>query len=242
MKIGYVGAHPFAEVKSGFTSFYLGIKSVVNNVVMEVKYTNSWFDIDKEKSTAKALIDKGCVIIGQHADSTGAPQACQEAFENGTVAYSVGYNVSMLDVAPDAALTSATNVWEAYYEQNIKAVMDGGKPIQDWAKGFSDGAVAITALGKNVAAGTQDKVNETIDGIKNGTVKVFDINKFTVNGQKVTTYTVDLSRIDFSNNTVIYEGPKKEVIVDGEFKESEFRAAPYFDLIIDGISAPVENS
>ena len=125
IKIGYVGAYPYAEVVSGYTAFYLGIKSVVENVVMEVQYTQSWFDIAAEGQAAKALMADGCIIIGQHADSTGAPAEVQAAYDAGTVAYSIGYNVDMLSVAPKAALTSATNVWGVYYTYAFGQLLKG---------------------------------------------------------------------------------------------------------------------
>ena len=146
IKIGYVGAYPYAEVVSGYTAFFLGIQSIVPNVVMDVTYTNSWFDITKEAAAADALMADGCVIIGQHADSTGAPSAVQAAQEKGTVAYSIGYNVDMLSVAPQGALTSATNKWEVYYEYAFSTMMKGEKIATDWAEGYESGAVAITAL------------------------------------------------------------------------------------------------
>ena len=119
VKIGYVGAYNYAEVVSGYTAFFLGVQSVYPDVQMEVMYTNSWFDIDKEGAAAEALIANGAVIIGQHADSTGAPQACQEALKSGTTVYSIGYNIDMLATAPDAALTSATNNWGVYYTLSL---------------------------------------------------------------------------------------------------------------------------
>ena len=185
IKIGYVGAYPYAEVVSGYTAFYLGIKSVVENVVMEVQYTQSWFDIAAEGQAAKALMADGCIIIGQHADSTGAPAEVQAAYDAGTVAYSIGYNVDMLSVAPKAALTSATNVWGVYYTYAFGQLLKGEDIDTDWAKGYSDGAVAITALGESCAEGTQEKVDEAIAAIKAGTLHVFDINTFTVDGKKV---------------------------------------------------------
>lgn len=116
VKIGYVGAYNYAEVVSGYTAFFLGVQSIVPNVVMEVKYTNSWFDIDKEGAAAEALIANGAVIVGQHADSTGAPAATQKLHDAGTICYSIGYNIDMLETAPTAALTSATNNWSVYYK------------------------------------------------------------------------------------------------------------------------------
>lgn len=236
VKVGYVGAYPYEEVVSGYTAFYLGIKSVVSNVVMDVQYTSEWFHYDYEQSAASLLINKGCVIIGQHADSEGAPGACEKALKDGKVVYSVGYNVDMLTNAPTAALTSATNNWKVYYQYAIKKVMDGEKLDQNWAKGYSDGAVDITKLGTSVAPGTQEAVDAAVKGIKDGTIKVFDTNNFTVGGEKVTSNIVDLSYINFATGEVVFEGQKVETVVDGAVVESHFRSAPYFSLRIDGIT------
>jgi len=228
--IGYVGAYPYAEVVSGYTAFFLGIRSVYDKVSMEVIYTNSWFDIAAEGEAANTLMSHGCVVIGQHADSTGAPTAVQAALDSGKVAYSVGYNVDMLGVAPDAALTSATNNWSVYYTEAFQAVVNGEKIPTDWAKGYDADAVAITDLGTSVAAGTQEKVDETIASIKDGSLKVFSTDTFTVGGAKVDSHVVDMTG-DFDSD----DEADKEAIWDGYFHESELRAAPSFDLRIDGI-------
>ena len=231
IKIGYVGAYPYAEVVSGYTAFYLGVKSVIENVVMEVQYTNSWFDITAEGEAAKALMSDGCVIIGQHADSTGAPSAAQEVHESGEEVYSVGYNVDMLNVAPDAALTSATNNWSVYYKYAFECLINGEKIDTDWAKGYSDDAVAITELGSACAEGTDAKVAEVEAALKDGSLHVFDTSKFTVDGKQLDSYHVDLNG-DFACDD---DNPDAEAIKDGYFHESELRAAPSFDIRIDGI-------
>ncbi len=241
VKIGYVGAYPYAEVKSGFTAFFLGIQSVYEKVAMEVTYTNSWFDIEMEGAAAEKLMADGCVIIGQHADSTGAPAAVEAALKNGTVAYSIGYNIDMLDVAPTAALTSASNNWSVYYTEAIGAAMKGEEIPTNWSEGYETGAVNITALGESCAEGTEEAVNTAIAAIKDGTLKVFDTSKFTVNGEHLTEAMVDLSYMDFSANppAVVYEGETVNAIkTEGDvsyFAESDFRSAPYFALDIDGI-------
>lgn len=229
VKIGYVGAYPYAEVVSGYTAFYLGIKSVVENVTMSVQYTNSWFDITAENEAAKALISTGCVIIGQHADSTGAPAACEEANKAGTVAFSVGYNVDMLATAPNAALTSATNVWSVYYTYAIGQIMNGGEVDTNWSQGYAEGAVAITDLGPNVAEGTAEKVAEVEAAIAGGTLHVFDTTTFTVEGAEVTTFLARDTDGDWTNDT-------DEAIFDGYLHESYFQSAPCFSLRIDGIT------
>ena len=227
-KIGYVGAYPYAEVVSGYTGFYLGVKSIVENVAMEVLYTNSWFDITKEAEAENTLIADGCIITSQHADSSGAPSAAQAALEAGTTVYHVGYNVDMLAVAPDAALTSAQNDWSVYYTYAIGAALNGEEIDTDWAKGYADGAVMISELGPSCAEGTQEKVDEVIAGLIDGSINVFDCANFTVNGETVTSFMA----IDVDGDFVGDEG---EAIEDGIFHESTLRSAPYFSLRIDGI-------
>ena len=242
VKIGYVGAFNYAEVVSGYTAFFLGVRSVMPNVVMEVMYTNSWFDIDKEGAAAEALIANGCVIIGQHADSTGAPAATEKMLGTGRICYSIGYNIDMLDTAPNAALTSATNVWGVYYTEAIQAAMNGEEVPVDWAKGYEDGAVAITTLGSSCAEGTAEKVAEVEAALKDGSLKVFDTSTFTVDGQTVTSAPIDLTFYDYSTGSpvALYQGETKEAITDGSFSESTLRSAPYFALRIDGITEDAE--
>ena len=230
IKVGYVGAYNYAEVVSGYTAFFLGIRSVVPNVAMEVNYTNSWFDIDKEGAAAEALVANGCVIIGQHADSTGAPAATEKLYQQGKLCFSVGYNVDMQEAAPDTALTSATNNWGVYYTYAIQTVMDGGQIATDWARGYADDAVGITELGPACPEGTAEYVEKVEQQLRDGTLHVFDTTKYTVDGQQVTSDMIDLSYMD------TYKGETLEAVQDGYFSESTLRSAPYFAERIDGIT------
>ena len=227
VKIGYVGAYPYAEVVSGYTAFFLGIQSVYPDVSMEVQYTNSWFDITAEGTAAEALMADGCVIIGQHADSTGAPAAVQAAQDAGKVAYSVGYNIDMLSVAPTAALTSATNDWGKYYTYAFECMLNGEEIATDWCEGYTADAVGITELGQSCAAGTAEKVDEVVAALKSGELQVFDCSTFTVGGEHPTSILIDMDG-DFTGET--------EGVVDGVFMESSLRSAPGFTARIDGIT------
>ncbi len=229
IKLGYVGAYPYAEVVSGYTAFYLGVQSIVPNVVMDVQYTNSWYDPTAEAEAANALVASGCIIISQHADSTGAPAACEALLEDGTTVYCVGYNVDMLSVAPTAALTSAQNNWAVYYTYAFDNIVNGGEIATDWAEGYNEDAVMISALGESCAEGTAEKVAEVEAALKDGTLNVFDTSKFTVGGETVTSFLA----IDVDGDWVGDEG---EAITDGVFHESTLRSAPYFSLRIDGIT------
>ena len=237
IKLGYVGAFPFAEVVSGYTGFYLGIKSVVSNVSMSVKYTSSWWDHDAEKQAASDLINQGAVIVSEHADSTGAPEACEAAFKQGKVVYNVGYNVSMIDAAPSCSLTSATNDWSVYYTTAFYNKLMGTAIPQDWAAGYEKGAVALTKINYGCfdakQADVDAKVKAVVDQLHNGSLKVFDCSKFTVNGQGISEYTItDGFSTVKGTQCIKTEGSVKY------FDESntEVRSAPYFDIRIDGIT------
>lgn len=224
-KIGYVGAFPYAEVKSGYTSFYLGARSVCPTAVMDVKYTNSWFDIAAEKETANALITDGCVLISQHADSEGAPKACEEAGVP-----NVAYNLDTREWGPNTALVSSKINWQPYFEHIIKAVQNGEAITQDFCQGLEEGSVEILGLNEDVAApGTAEKLEEVKASIISGDVKVFDTATFTVNGETLTSYMADVDTDEAFT-------PDTEVVEDGVFAESTKRSAPYFDLVIDGIT------
>ena len=211
--MGYVGAYPYAEVISGYTAFYLGARSVCPSVTMKVTYTNSWADMALEKEAADALIAQGCVLISQHADTTGAPTACQAA---GVPC--VGYNVSMISVAPDSALTSAAVVWGPYYTYAVKCLIDGEEIATDWCKGYVDGAVEIKELNeKVVAAGTDEAVKAVEEKLKSGELHVFDTSTFTVDGKVL------------EDETYVW---------DGYYHESELASAPSFTYIVDGITVP----
>jgi len=238
IKIGYVGAFPYAEVVSGYTAFYLGVRSVVENVSMDVTYTNSWADATAEQQAAEALLARGCCIISQHADSTGGPSAIEAAIANGAVCYYVGYNVDMLAVAPTAILTSAQNDWSVYYSYAL-ALAQQGKAAEiavDWSEGYASSANMISQLGASCAEGTAEKVAEVEAGIIDGSLQPFDVSTFTVNGGNIDTYTFNSSTMNSDYTAVLYEGQDYECIVDGAFAESVFRSAPYFDLRIDGIN------
>ena len=226
-KMGYVGAFPYAEVISGFTSFYLGAKSVCPTVTMEVKYTDSWFSITSENTAATALIQSGCKLISQHADSSGAPSACEEAGVP-----NVAYNVDTSNIGPTTAIISSKISWEPYFEYIINCVMKGEAIDTDWTGTISSGSVQLTALNTAVAAeGTQEAIDAAKAKLISGELKVFDTSTFTVNGAELTTYTADV----VDNGDYV---PETEAIVDGRFIESELRSAPYFNVIIDGITAP----
>ena len=224
-KMGYVGAFTYAEVVSGYTSFYLGAKSVCPTVTMDVTFTGSWYDETLEKEGAEKLIQGGCKLISQHADSLGAPTAC----ENAGVP-NVSYNGSTQAACPNTYIISSRINWAPYYEYAIKAVMDGTAIDVDWTGTLATNSVVLTDLNTTVAAeGTAEAIAAATEKLEKGEIHVFDCSTFTVKGETLTSYQADVNAD--SDNT-----RDTEVVHDGYFAESEKRSAPYFDLEIDGIN------
>lgn len=224
-KMGYVGAFTYAEVISGYSSFYLGAKSVCPTVTMDVTFTGSWYDEALEKEGAQKLIDGGCKLISQHADSLGAPTAC----ENAKVP-NVSYNGSTQAAAPNTYIVSSRINWAPYYEYAIKAVMEGKTIDTDWTGTVATGSVVLTDLNDAVAAkGTAEAIKDATAKLEKGEIHVFDCASFTVKGAALTSHMADVDTDDAYT-------PDTEVVKDGYFAESEFRSAPYFDLEIDGIT------
>ena len=224
-KIGYVGAFTYAEVVSGYTSFFLGARSVCPTATMEVTFTGSWYDETAEKEAANKLIANGCKLVSQHADSMGAPTACETAGVP-----NVSYNGSTISACPNTFIVSSRIDWAPYYEFVINAVANGETIPADWTGTLATGSVVLTEVNEAAAAaGTADKIAEVKAALEAGTIHVFDTANFTVGGETLTSYMAD---VDTDAN---YEADT-EVIIDGYFHESEMRSAPYFDLRIDGIT------
>ena len=225
-KIGYVGAFTYAEVISGYTSFFLGARSVCPSVTMEVTFTGSWYDETAEKEAANTLISKGCVLISQHADSMGAPTACETAGVP-----DVSYNGSTESACPNTFIVSSKINWVPYFTYIIDCVTKGEDIATDYTGDFSTGSVELTDLGSAAAEGTAEAIEAAKAELMDGTLHVFDTTTFTVGGKTLDSYEADVdSDPDYT--------PDHEVIVDGYFDESGegFRSAPFFDVQIDGIT------
>ncbi len=224
-KMGYVGAHPYAEVKSGYTSFYLGAKSVCPSVTMEVTFTGSWYDETLEKEAANKLIKDNCVLISQHADSMGAPTACESAGVP-----NVSYNGSTVSACPNTFIVSSKINWAPYFEYAINCVKEGKAIDPDWTGTIATGSVELTEINAQAAAeGTEEAIEAAKADLESGKIHVFDCANFTVDGKTLDSYKAD---VDSDAN---FE-PDTEAIKDGVFEESTHRSAPYFDIDIDGIT------
>lgn len=232
-KLGYVGAFTYAEVISGYTSFYLGAKSVCPDVVMDVQFTGTWYGTTAESETATALIAttpdrEGAWIVSQHADSMGAPNVCEEAGVP-----NVTYNVSTVAECPDTYLVGSRINWEPYFEYLIETVAAGEKPAYDWTGTLATGSAELLAYGNNISQAIKDDVAAKMAELKAGTRRVFDCSTFTVGGSTLESYLADVDDMgDYVKETEVIKTENGITY----FAESAYRSAPYFDLRIDGIT------
>lgn len=242
-KMGYVGAFTYAEVISGYTSFYLGAKSVCPDVTMDVKFTGSWYDVQAEKEAANSLINGGCKLISQHADSMGAPSACEE---QGVP--NVAYNGSTNAASPNTFIISSRIDWTPYFQYIVSQFSEGKEIADDWCGDIKENSVALTDLGaKATAEGTVQAIIKARHQLANGKIHVFDTDNFTVTvvnvkdgkNNKNVNATVDENGKLIGYMADVNTDPKfeadTEAVGDGYFHESEHRSAPYFDIQIDGI-------
>ena len=231
-KVGYVGAFTYAEVISGFTSFFLGVRHECPSATMEVTFTGSWYDETAEKEGANTLIEDGCVLISQHADSMGAPTACEAAGVP-----DVSYNGSTKDAAPNTYIISSKINWAPYFEHAIKCAV-AGEPIEvDYTGTLATDSVQLTELNEAVAAeGTAEEIEAVKAALEDGSLHVFDTSAFTVFGEPLTEEF--MADVDDDPDYA----PDTAVVSDGYYHESEYRSAPYFGLFYDesGNGSPID--
>ncbi len=240
--IGYVGAFTYAEVISGLTSFYLGARSVCPSATMKVRYTGSWYDQAKEQEAATALIEKDkCALISQHADSLGAPTACELAGVP-----NVSYNGSTYSAGKNTFIVSSAINWAPYFKLIIESTIKGEEIPANWCGTIATNSVVISGINQDVVDGesTIAELNKVVDQFKAGSLHVYDTSTFTVTVDKANGVNAN-AEVDKDGHLVKYmadiDGDFKgdtNVVHDGYFDESgnDYRSAPYFDIIIDGIT------
>ncbi len=224
-KLGYVASFPYAEAISDYTAFFLGARSVCPDATMEVRYSASWNDGNSDREAAAALINSGCRLLGYHTYSEGVPEICEEK----NILH-VSFNGSTMDRCPKTYVVSSRINWQPFFEFAIRSVANGQTIPPDWTGSIATGSIDTTEINpKTAAKGTEDKIIRTKADLMNGKIRVFDTSTFTVNGTKLTEYSADI------DSDPMFE-PDTNVVSEGYFHESEYRSAPYFDAIIDGIT------
>ena len=219
--VGYVGAFSFAEVVSGMTAYYLGVRSQCPTATMKVQFVGSWSDPTLEAEAAQALCDAGAVMISQHSDNTTPATTAQR---NGV--FHTGYNNDMTAVAPNASLLSCRIDWTKYFYTFIANYINGVENPSDYTGTMGNGEVVVTELNTAIAApGTQEAMEKAEKALADGSLQVFDLSTFTIDGKTATNEQMYDSFAAVQGNATY----------DGAFHESELQSAPYFVGKIDGI-------
>lgn len=227
VKVGYVAAFPYAEVISGYTAFFLGVRSVVPEATMLVKYTNTWSNYSVEKRVATELIDQGCILISQHSDTTGPAVACENAVSDIPI-YHVGYNQSMTEIAPTRSLVSCCVDYSMYFEQAIKAVLDEKKietvvdadtTLQDTYAGIDKGWVQILDINEAIVADRTETVMKQLEA--------------DFNAGKIHVFQGDYTGTDPFDET-------DKIDLSSEYIENEKSSSPTFHYVLDDVITILE--
>ncbi|MCL2702817.1 MAG: BMP family ABC transporter substrate-binding protein [Defluviitaleaceae bacterium] len=218
-RLGYVAAHPFSEVISGYTAFYLGALSVNPDVTMDVIYINSWGDARLEREAAEALIARGVDVLSQHSDGIAPALAAQDAG-----IWHVGYNNDMSTVAPDASLLSPRIDWGVYMTFAVQSLLDGNPLPVDWGTGIETGAAFLSPLNTAVAApGTQEAIDKAFQEILDG--------KMIFSGALVDNDGNPAQITNFAGDVIFTFTDENSYFV-----ESDVYSAPSFNAILKGIN------
>jgi basic membrane protein A len=167
-KVGYVAAFPIPEVIRGINAFTLGVQSVKPDATVQVVWTSTWFDPDKEKQAAESLLDGGVDVISQHQDTPATGEAAQAKG-----AKWVGYNDDMSRFAPEAWLTAPIWDWAPFYIKTAESVLGGTCPNEAYYGNMADGMVNIAPFGESVTEETKALIDETATAIKDGSFAPF---------------------------------------------------------------------
>lgn len=170
-KIGYVAAMGAenSEVTGGIDAFALGVYSVNPKAKVFVKVTNSWYAPELESQYAFDLLDAGCDVITQHAD-TAYPAINAES----RGAYAIGYNSDMSKEAPDSVLCSVIWTWSAYYTEAVQSIINGTWDGENYYGGLAEGLVGITDTSDFCNPECDKKIAEATQQILSGSFNVFD--------------------------------------------------------------------
>jgi len=225
--IGYVGAYPYAEVISGYTSFFLGARSVFttaddaagrkdkdrwdSKLNMKVIYTSSWYDYRAEKEAAETLIVKyNCKLISQHADSMGSPLAC-----NNHKIPNVSYNISTKKTCGDTYLVSSKINWKSYFTHAIKLTRNKESFRTDYCGTLGDDhGVELCEYGDSVSEETKQLVEKTKQQLIDKDIFVYDTSKFTVTK---TDKRNKFSAIEFEDDGKHIKSYKADVVDNGDY-------------------------
>ena len=184
--LGYVAAFPIPEVIRGINAFTLGVREVNPEATVRVVWTNTWYDPQRERQAAEALLDEGADVIAQHQDTPGPVQAAEAAGK-----YAVGYNADMSQFGRNAFLTSPIWHWDVPYTQMVEAAQDGTWESEQYWGGWQDGVVDLAPIGPSVPDDVREAAEAEIERFRSGEQTVFTIFTGPLNDQTGTERVAD---------------------------------------------------
>lgn len=167
-KIGYVAAHPIPEVIRGINAFTLGVRKANPNAEVEVQWTGSWHNPEKEKRIATKLVAAGSDLLAHHTDSSTIAEFAEA---NGVKV--IGFHSDMSPFAPTQHLVSVTHNWGPYYVERIKALINNSWQGHSEWMGMKEKTSQLSALNTSIPAEVKDWVADQEAAIISGEFKVF---------------------------------------------------------------------
>ncbi|GGM14840.1 BMP family ABC transporter substrate-binding protein [Deinococcus aerophilus] len=119
-KLGYVAAFPVPELKRHISAFALGARAVNPKATVGVKWINAWFDPNKAREAAEALISEGAGALAFTEDTATVVQTAAARKIPSFAHYSPMYKF-----APDYAVSGQLVHWEKIYIDFLTKVHNG---------------------------------------------------------------------------------------------------------------------
>lgn len=162
--IGYVAAMPNMEVIRGINAFTLGVKSVNPDAVVNVIWTDSWENEEKETTAVNIIIkETEADVIAYHQNQH---YVAKKADEVGV--YSIGYN-DKTEGLSDKYLTAAIWDFQALYYQIVREfVLGKANTVKRHWFGMNTGVVKLSDLSPLVSEKARQKVEEARQDILSG--------------------------------------------------------------------------
>ncbi|GGN27455.1 BMP family ABC transporter substrate-binding protein [Deinococcus daejeonensis] len=119
-KLGYVGAFPVPELKRHISAFAMGARAVNPKATVSVKWINAWFDPNKAREAAEALISEGAGALAFTEDTATVVQTAAARKIPSFAHYSPMYKF-----APDYVVSGQLVHWERIYIDFLTKVRTG---------------------------------------------------------------------------------------------------------------------
>lgn len=166
--LGYVAPYAIPEVIRNMNAFALGARSVNPEATVTPIWINAWFDVQKERDAAQALLDSGADVIARESDSVEPDKLAEQEG-----VFAIGYNAVSAEVAPNAVLTAPLWDWSVYYTQVMKDIAAGTwKPEPVWW-GLKEGLLSLAPLSDKVPEDVRALVEQEKQRIISGEFDVF---------------------------------------------------------------------